>query len=154
MVVGSEPMRVSGHLDRFSLVAVGSTILGSLTDPRRTPAATVGLHGFAETTGASDSSFSMQMVDDWGIDDVMATAMDLASRQGPALAVLFDLSVLDPCFDTERTIPGGLDLRRLFRAARTCGRRPDVAAAGFVKAGSDLNLAYAVLSFCAGLAGR
>jgi hypothetical protein len=154
VVVGSEPMRVSGHLDRFSLVAVGSTTLGSLTDSRRTPAATVGLHGFAETTGASDSSFSMQMVDDWGIDDVMATAMDLASRQGPALAVLFDLSVLDPCFDTERTIPGGLDLRRLFRAARTCGRRPDVAAAGFVKAGSDLNLAYAVLSFCAGLAGR
>lgn len=154
VVIGCEPMRVFGHLNRFSLVAVGATHLGPLTDPHRTPAATVGLHGFSQTTGASDSSFSMQMIDDWGIDDVMATAMDLASRQGPALAVLFDLSVLDPCFDTERTIPGGLDLRRLFRAARTCGRRPDVAAAGFVKAGSDLNLAYAVLSFCAGLAGR
>ena len=154
VVIGAEPVLVSSQLDRFSVVAVGASLLDPPVAPHRSPAATVGLHGFAETTGAPDSSFSMQMIDDWGIDDVMATAMDLASRQGPALAVLFDLAVLDPCFDAERTTPGGLDLRSLFRAARICGRHPDVAAVGFVKAGSDLNLAYAVLSFCAGLADR
>ena len=68
--------------------------------------------------------------------------------------MLFDLAVLDPAFDSERTIPGGLDMRRLLRAARTSGRHPEVAAAGFVRAGSDLNLVHTVLSFCAGLASR
>lgn len=34
------------------------------------------------------------------------------------------------------------------------GRRTDVSAGGFVKAGSDLNLVYVLMSFCAGLAGR
>jgi arginase family enzyme len=152
-VIGSQPDRVFQELERFSVVEVAPGLSARLPS-QPSPAAIVGLHGFAETTGAADTSFSMQMIDDWGIDDVMATALDLASRDGRDLAVLFDLAVLDPAFDGERTIQGGLDLRRLFRAARACGRRPDVAAAGFVKAGSEINLVYAVLSFCAGLAGR
>jgi hypothetical protein len=154
VVVGSQPDRVLEELDRFSVVEVAPGLSAGRLPTQRRPAAIVGLHGFSETSGASETSFSMQMIDDWGIDDVMASALDLASRQGRAMAVLFDLAVLDPAFDGERTIQGGLDLRRLFRAARTCGRRPDVAAAGFVKAGSEVNLVYAVLSFCAGLAGR
>ncbi len=153
VVIGSQPDRVFQELERFSVVEVAPGLSARLPS-QPSPAAIVGLHGFAETTGAADSSFSMQMIDDWGIDDVMGTALDLASRDGRELAVLFDLAVLDPAFDGERTIQGGLDLRRLFRAARACGRRPDVAAAGFVKAGSETNLVYAVLSFCAGLAAR
>jgi hypothetical protein len=154
VVIGSRPDLVFEKLDRFAVVAVGPGLPVGRVQPHRNPAALVGGHGFAETSGAPETGFSMQTVDDWGIDDVMASALDLASRQGRGLAALFDLAVLDPAFDDERTIPGGLDLRMLFRAARACGRRPDVAAAGFVKAGSEINLVYAVLSFCAGLAGR
>lgn len=154
VVVGSEADRVYEGLRRFSVVELAPTLPAAESPPTRSPAAVVGLHGFSERSTSPDTSFSMQMIDDWGIEDVMASAMDLASRQGPAIAVLFDLAVLDPAFDRDRTIPGGLDLRRLFRAAKGCGRRSDVAAAGFVKAGSELNLVYAVLSFCAGLAGR
>jgi arginase family enzyme len=139
------------ELERYSVVHVGPDL-----PVGRQPnlAAVVGLHGFSDTPAAPDTSFSMQMIDDWGIDDVMASALDLASRQKRALAVLFDLAVLDPAFERDRTTPGGLDPRRLFRAARAAGRRPDVAAAGFVKAASEVNLVHAVLSFCAGLAGR
>jgi hypothetical protein len=151
VVIGSQPDRVLEELERFSVVEVGP---GLPIGPQGNVAAVVGLHGFSDTPGAPDASFSMQMIDDWGIDDVMASALDLASRQKRALAVLFDLAVLDPAFDDERTTPGGLDLRRLFQAARACGRRPDVAAAGFVKAASEVNLVHTVLSFCAGLAGR
>ena len=154
VVIGSESDRVLEQLERFSVVEVAGTLSPTRITSRQNPAAVVGLHGFSERAGAPYTSFTMQMIDDWGIEDVMATALDLASRQGPALAVLFDLAVLDPIFEPERTIPGGLDMRRLLRAARSCGGRPDVAAAGFVRAGSDLNLVYAVLSFCAGLSGR
>jgi hypothetical protein len=151
VVIGSQPDTVFEALRRFSIVEVGSGVAAA---PHRNPAAIVGLHGFSDRSSESDTSFSMLMIDDWGIDDVMASALDLASRQGRELAVMFDLAVLDPAFDQDRTTPGGLDLRRLFRAARACGRRPDVAAAGFVKAASEVNLVHAVLSFCAGLAGR
>ena len=151
VVIGSQPDTVFEELRQFSIVEVGP---GLPAAPHGEPAAIVGLHGFSDRSSPSDSSFSMQMIDDWGIDDVMASALDLASRQGRELAVLFDLAVLDPAFDHGRTTPGGLDLRRLFRAARACGRRSDVVAAGFVKAASEVNLVHAVLSFCAGLAGR
>ena len=154
VVVGSDSGVIYPELTRCSIVEVATTIPSDRSQAARKPAAVVGLHGFGETAGASESSFSMQMIDDWGIEDVMASALDLASRQESALAVLFDLAVLDPAFDPGGIVPGGLDMRRLLRAARACGRRSDVAFAGFVKAGSDLNLAYAVLSFCAGLALR
>ena len=151
VVVGSRPERVLKALEQFMVVQLGpGPPLGSPSNV----AAVVGLHGFSDRPGAADTSFSMQMVDDWGIDDVVASALDLASRQDRALAVLFDLAVLDPAFEDERTTPGGLDLRRLFRAARSCGRRADVSAAGFVKAASEVNLVHALLHFCAGLAGR
>jgi arginase family enzyme len=101
-----------------------------------------------------ENSFTIQMIDDWGIDEVMASAFDLASRSGLPIAALIDLAVLDPVFDSNRTVPGGLDMKRLLRAARATGRRSDLTAAGFVKSGSDLNLAYSVLSFCAGLVNR
>ena len=54
-----------------------------------------------------DTSFSVQMIEDWGIDDLMATALELASREGPALAVLFDLAVLDPAFDRSERFRAG-----------------------------------------------
>jgi hypothetical protein len=154
VVIGSRSDLVLEQLERFSVVEVAGSPLPTRTPARQNPAAVVGLHGFADTAASPDTTFTMQMIDDWGIEDVMATALDLASRQGPALAVLFDLAVLDPVFEPEGTIPGGLDMRRLLRAARACGGRPDVTAAGFVRAGSDANLVYTVLSFCAGLAGR
>ena len=115
----------------------------------------VGLHGFSETPAPPDTSFSMQMIDDWGIDDVMAygPGSRLAARPGPGGALRSGRP--RPCLrPRSERFPGGLDVRRLLRAARSCGRRPEVAAAGFVKAGSELNLVHAVLSFCAGLAGR
>ena len=153
VVIGAGREAVYEELRRFSIVEVAATLPGD-PDPDRMPRALVGLHGFSARRVAADCSFPMQTIEDWGIDDVMAAAMDLASRHEPALAVLFDLAVLDPAFDAVGTIPGGLDLTRLLRAARISGRHPGVAAAGFVKAGSDVNLVHAVLSFCAGLAGR
>jgi hypothetical protein len=153
VVVGAGREAVYEELRRFSIVEVAATLPDD-PNPERMPRAFVGLHGFSERRVPADSSFPMQTIDDWGIEDVMAAAMDLASRHEPALAVLFDLAVLDPAFDAVGTIPGGLDLTRLLRAARISGRHPGVAAAGFVKAGSDINLVHAVLSFCAGLAGR
>ena len=151
VVVGSQPDRVLEELEQFAVVQVGP---GLPIGPQGNVAAVVGLHGFSDRPVAPDTSFSMQMIDDWGIDDVIASALDVASRQKRALAVFFDLAVLDPAFEDERTTPGGLDLRRLFRAARSCGRRADVFGAGFVKAASEVNLVHTVLSFCAGLAGR
>ena len=154
VILGSGSGAIHGELSRFSVVEVAPTVAADYNPPSRRPAVQVGLHGFAEAGVPTDTSFSMQMIDDWGIEDVMASALDLASRQGPTLAAVFDLAVLDPAFDPGGTVPGGLDMRRLLRAARVCGRRPEVAAAGFVTAGSALNLAYTVLSFCAGLALR
>ena len=154
VVVGSESGVVYRELNRFSVVEVATNVPSDRSPPAHRPAAVVGLHGFAEAGGAPDTSFSMQMIDDWGIEDVMGSALDLALREGSAVAVLFDLSVLDPAFDSGATVPGGLDMRRLLRAARACGRRPEVVAAGFVKASSELNVTHAILSFCAGLALR
>jgi hypothetical protein len=159
LLVGAQPDLVLAGLRRFSLVGVAASLPAERSSSDQSPPnqrsiITVGLHGFAGTRAAPDTSFSIQMIDDWGIEDVMASAFDLASRQGLPLAVMFDLAVLDPAFDRKRTIPGGLDMRRLLRAARAAGRRTDVIAGGFVKAGSDLNLAYVLMSFCAGLAGR
>lgn len=154
VIVGSQSGVVHRELSLFSVVEVATSVASNRNPSAGGPAAQVGLHGFAATGVATDTTFSMQMIDDWGIEDVMASALDLALRHGSTLAVLFDLAVLDPAFDSGGTVPGGLDVRRLLRAARACGRRPEVAAAGFVKAGSELNLAYAVLSFCAGLALR
>ena len=154
VVVASESGAIYRELSGFSVVEVASKPSSDRSPAAQRPVARVGLHGFADAGGPPDTSFSMQMIDDWGIEDVMGSALDLALRQGSALAVLFDLAVLDPAFDLGGTVPGGLDLRRLLRAARACGRRPEVAAGAFVKAGSQLNVAYAVLSFCAGLALR
>ena len=153
VVIGSDRDRVYDQLQQFAVVEVAPS-LPAHRNVTSTPLALVGLHGFADRVPRADTVFSMQTIDDWGIEDVMAAALDLASRDGPAPAVLFDLAVLDPAYDSEGTIPGGLDMRRLLRGARTCGRNPDVAAAGFVRAGSDPNLVYAVLAFCAGLASR
>jgi len=151
IVVGSQSDSVLQALEKFSVVQVGPR---RPPGPHENPAAMVGLHGFSDIPTTADTSFSMQMIDDWGIDDVMASALDVASRQKRALAVFFDLAVLDPAYEGERTTPGGLDLRKLFRAARSCGRRADVLAAGFVKAASEVNLVHTVLTFCAGLASR
>jgi hypothetical protein len=150
VVVGSEAHRVYEELQEFAVIAVTARPPAG----RPAPVALVGVHGFSDIVGARDSTFPMQSIDDWGIDDVMGLAVDLASRQGRAIAALVDLAVLDPAFDDHGTIPGGLDMRRLLRAARLCGRRPEIAAAGFVRAGSDQNLVHAILSFCAGLALR
>lgn len=79
VVVGSRPDRVLQALDEFVVVQVGP---GPPIGPPRNVAAVVGLHGFSNRSGAADASFSMQMVDDWGIDEVVASALDLASRQG------------------------------------------------------------------------
>ena len=150
VVVGSEADRVYEELRQFAVIAMTARPPAILP----APVALVGVHGFSDIVGARDSTFSMETIDDWGIDDVMGLAIDLASRQGRVIAVLVDLAVLDPAFDGDGTIPGGLDMRRLLRAARSCGRRPEIAAAGFVRAGSDENLVHAILAFCAGLALR
>ena len=147
LVIGSESEPVFYDLRDFAVVAVAAR---PPADPHP-PVALVGVHGFSDMSAARDSTFPMQTIDDWGIDDVMGLAIDLASRRGGAIAVVFDLAVLDPAFDADGTIPGGLDMRRLLRAARSCGRRPEIAAAGFIRAGSDQNLVHAILSFCAGL---
>ena len=120
------------------------------------PVVAVGLHGFS-VHSTPDGSFPLSLVDDWGIDDVMAAAFD--SVPGEKIALLVDLAVLDPAFEprSERTRPGGLDTRRLGRAAYVAGRHQRVSRVGLVASSPDApmaNLAHVMLSFCAGLAAR
>lgn len=106
------------------------------------PAVLVGMHGFS-TQPVIDGSFPLSLIDDWGVDDVMAAAFD--SLGNPAsIAVLIDLAVLDVVFEpgSQRARPGGLDPRRLGRAAYLSGRNSIVnnvgLVAAFERAPSDL----------------
>jgi hypothetical protein len=122
------------------------------------PVVAVGLHGFSAHS-TPDGSFPLSLVDDWGIDDVMAAAFDSIPGEISKIALLVDLAVLDPAFEprSKRTRPGGLDTRRLGRAAYVAGRHQRVSRVGLVASAPDApvaNLAHVTLSFCAGLAAR
>jgi arginase family enzyme len=152
----------------------GSALLVITPQPleAQPPAVMVGLHGFSNQPPV-EGSFPLSLIDDWGVDDVMAAAFDSLGNQG-SVAVLIDLSVLDLAFEpgSQRARPGGLDPRRLARAAYLSGRHSQVNKVGLVAAvapiqsaldppemvsvylGPHANLAHVALSFCAGLAAR
>lgn len=118
----------------------------------------VGLHGFSDRK-APDGSFSISLIDDWGVDDVMASAFDSVPGGDSPIALLFDLAVLDPVYEPQssRAKAGGLDPRRLARAAYVSGRQSRVRRVGMVSSapnGSMANFIHVVLSLCAGLASR
>lgn len=142
----------------------GSALLVITPQPleAQPPVVMVGLHGFSNQPPV-EGSFPLPLIDDWGVDDVMAAAFD--SLGNPAsVAVLIDLAVLDLAFEpgSQRARPGGLDPRRLARAAYLSGRHSPVNNVGLVAAvvhvppdpGPHANLAHVALSFCAGLAAR
>lgn len=137
----------------------GSALLVVTPEPlaARPPAVLVGLHGFSGQP-AVEGSYPLALIDDWGVDDVMASAFDSLGKPG-SIAVLIDLSVLDLAFEpgSRHARPGGLDPRRLGRAAYLSGRHPNVNTVGLVAAvstGPHANLAHVALSFCAGVAAR
>lgn len=138
----------------------GSPLVALIREPIEVspPVVAVGLHGFS-THSTPDGSFPLALVDDWGIDDVMAAAFDSLPDGISEIALLVDLAVLDSAFEprSKRSRPGGLDPRRLGRAAYVAGRHQLVSRVGLVASGPDApmaNLAHVTLSFCAGLAGR
>lgn len=139
--------------DSAALVAFTSAPIEA---PR--PVVAIGLHGFSDRT-APDGSFLLSLVDDWGIDDVMSAAFDSVPAGDSPIALLIDLAVLDPVYEPQsrRTQPGGLDPRRLARAAYVSGRQPRIGRVGVVASAPDAsmtNFAHVVLSFCAGLVSR
>lgn len=118
----------------------------------------VGLHGFSDRK-APDGSFPISLIDDWGIDDVIASAFDSVPGGDSPIALFFDLAVLDPVYEPQssRAKAGGLDPRRLARAAYVSGRQSRVRRVGMVSSapnGSMTNFIHVVLSLCAGLASR
>lgn len=154
LVVGADPEATFApvHARRdLGLVAMVST-----PPADRSRAVLVGLHGFHTQASDPDRSFSLTLVDDWGIEDVMAVAWDAALRDGEQIGLMIDLAVLDPVYEPGclRTRPGGLSLRQLCRAARWAGRQPGATVVALAKATSLSNLAQVAMSFSAGLAAR
>ena len=133
--------------------------------------AQVGIHSFANSAEyrrycdrQGVAIFTMQTVDDWGIEDTINAALDRLGRESDWVYVDVDLDVLDRAFapGCPGSRPGGMTPRQLATAARLCGRHARVRAAGFVEvdAAADpgdltlMNLATAFLAFAAGVADR
>ena len=156
VILGNDPVELHDRLVANS----GSSVLVIASTPISGWAghAMVGAHGFARER-VSEGSFPLSLVDDWGMDDVMAAAFDSLPTDEGNIVVLVDLAVLDSIFepDSHRSQPGGLDPRRLARACFLAGRHPRVSRIGLLTSGPNAqtaNLAHAALSFCAGVAGR
>lgn len=113
-------------------------------------------HGFAV--------FTMQNVDDWGIEETVAVALEHLAERCDWIYVDIDIDVLDRAFAPAcpGSRPGGMTPRQLITAAWVCGLHPKVRAADLVEvdAAADVDdvtvmaLCATLLSFAAGLAHR
>jgi hypothetical protein len=156
VVLGDDAVGLYDRLvagSRCSVLAIASELISGWAVQ-----AIVGAHGFAREI-APEGSFTLALVDDWGMDDAMAAAFDSLPNDEGNIVVLVDLAVLDSIFepDSHRSQPGGLDPRRLARGSFLAGRHPRVSRIGLLTSGPNAqtaNLAHAALSFCAGVAGR
>lgn len=111
--------------------------------------AQVGIHSFANALPyrrycdeVGIAVYPMETVDAWGIEEVVATALDTLDRSCEAIHVDVDLDVLDrasaPACPGAR--PGGMGVRLLTAGVRLCGRHPKVRSLDFVEvdAGRDV----------------
>jgi formiminoglutamase len=131
----------------------------------------VGIHSFANSAHyrhwADEQGIrvaTMGMVDEHGVDRVVADGLDYLAERCDVIHVDVDVDVLDrahaPACPGAR--PGGMTPRQLAAAARRCGRHPAVVSADFVEvdATRDLHgttvmaMATAFLAFASGVGQR
>lgn len=129
----------------------GTPIRGLLEDglpPGRV--AQVGIHDFANSDAyrrycdENDIAvFTMQQVDEWGIDETVEVALDHLAHRVGSIYVDFDIDVLDRAFapGCPGSRPGGMTPRQLARAAFICGRHPSVIGADFVEVDVSTDIA-------------
>ena len=131
----------------------------------------IGIHSFANSAAYREwvddqviRVFTMNDVDERGIESVVDEALDDLAGRCDAIYVDIDIDVLDRAFapGCPGSRPGGMTPRQLATAARMAGRHPAVVAADFVEvdATADVNnttlmaMASTFLAFAAGVASR
>ncbi|MFO7548527.1 MAG: arginase family protein [Acidimicrobiia bacterium] len=102
----------------------------------------IGIHSFANSLpyrrwceDAGITIHTMSDVETWGIDDVVAVALDELERRCEHIYVDVDLDVLDSAVapGCPGARPGGMGVRQLALAVRRCGARRAVTAIDFVE---------------------
>jgi arginase family enzyme len=133
--------------------------------------AQIGIHSFANSSEyrayceqQGIHVYTMEMVDRWGIEDVVGSALDELAKVADWIYVDFDIDVLDAAFapGCPGARPGGMSPRQLARAAFVCGSAAKVGAADFVEVDPSqdptgitvMNMANVFLAFASGVAGR
>lgn len=133
--------------------------------------AQVGIHSFANSGSyrafcdeRGIHVYTMEMVDRWGIEDVVGSALDELGKVAGWIYVDFDIDVLDAAFapGCPGARPGGMSPRQLARAAFACGSDQKVRSADFVEVDPSqdptgltvMNMANTFLAFASGVAGR
>ncbi len=102
----------------------------------------IGIHSFANSLPyrrwceeQGITVYTMEVVEAWGIEDVVGTALDALARDCDLVYVDVDLDVLDraaaPGCPGAR--PGGMRVRDLAAGVRMCGAHPKVTAMDFVE---------------------
>ncbi len=131
----------------------------------------IGIHSFANSLpyrrwceAQGIGIYTIDVVEAWGIEDVVGTALDTLARTCDRIYVDVDVDVLDRAVapGCPGSRPGGMRLRDLAKAVRMCGAHPAVTAMDFVEVdptrdpeGLTLDaLATVFLSAVAGYAAR
>ncbi len=102
----------------------------------------VGIHSFAnslpyrrwcEERGVT--VYPMEVVESWGVEDVVGTALDALARECDVVYVDVDVDVLDRAVapGCPGARPGGMRVRDLATGVKMCGAHPKVAAIDFVE---------------------
>jgi arginase family enzyme len=150
----------------------GTPVRGLIEDGLEgTHIAQVGIHSFANSSeyrAYCESNgirvYTMEMVDRWGIEDVVGSALDELGKLAEWIHVDFDIDVLDAAFapGCPGARPGGMTSRQLARAAFACGSNAKVRSADFVEVDPSqdptgitvMNMANVFLAFASGVAAR
>jgi formimidoylglutamase len=179
--------RATGDLDRLGVLTLdahhdvrgldrgpsnGTPIRGLIADGLAgNRVAQVGIHSFANSAEYRSycdeqgiAVFTMEAVEEWGVADTVAAALDHLDRRCDRVYLDCDMDVLDLAFapGCPGARPGGMSPRQLAQATYVAGRHPKVGWADFVEVDPTrdpsgvtvMNMAAALLSFCAGVASR